>query len=87
MDQERIVIDFHAKENSTLYDERTIWEGYVFHKNHFVPNQYAYLDTETSKKIRDIQHEAVIKIKNLIKENLDKIVILTEDDMKKYKVK
>jgi hypothetical protein len=87
MNDERIVIDFHAKEDSALYDERTIWEMYVFHKKQFVPNHRAYLDFKTSKKIHDIQHETVVKIRNLIKENLDKITIITEEDMKKYKVK
>ena len=87
MDKERIVINVAAKEYSTLWDERTIWEEYVFHKKHFIPGHWAYLDSETSKKIRNLQRDTDFIIRNLIKENLGKKVIITEDDMKNYKVK
>lgn len=81
----RLVVQAGRKDFFHLSNEYDIWERCLLKQDK--PEYYAYVDAETTKKIRDIQHETQSKIEALIKKNLDKLVGMTEADIKNYKVK
>ena len=84
MKTHRLVIMAGKKDFFLPLIEYELWEMSLFQK--VDPAEYAYLDVETSRKIQELQHETVEKINNLIKENLDKTVLVTKEDMKNFKV-